>query len=335
MLLYLKKIAFFDTKPYDKKWFDEYKEMYNIEIKYYEEKLNEHTAFIAKGCDGVCAFVNDTINKEVIDSLYDLNIKTLALRCAGYNNVDLKYAKDKLTVLHVPVYSPYAVAEHTMALLLTLNRKTHRAYIRTKEHNFNISGLEGFDLHQKTIGVIGTGRIGRTFIDVCSGFKTKIIAYDPKPLKDTDINYVSLDEIFEKSDIISLHCPLTKDTFNIINKQSLNKMKKGVFIINTSRGPLVNSEDLLSAIREKKVGGAALDVYDEETDFFFEDLSGKIITDEILTGLISMPNVIITSHQAFLTNEALQAIAITTLENLSETFKGLNCENEIYYKKHN
>lgn len=328
----MKKIAFFDTKPYDKKWFDEYKELYDIEIKYYEEKLTENTAFIAKGCDGVCAFVNDTINKTVIDTLQDLNIKTLAMRCAGYNNVDLKYAKDKLTVLHVPIYSPYAVAEHTMALLLTLNRKTHRAYIRTKEHNFNISGLEGFDLYQKTIGIIGTGRIGKTFIDVCRGFKANIIAYDPYPDKNADINYVTLDEIFEKSDIISLHCPLTKESFNIINKDSIAKMKKGVFILNTSRGPLINSEDLLSAIREKKVGGAALDVYDEETDFFFEDLSGKIITDETLTGLISMPNVIITSHQAFLTNEALQAIAITTLENLRDNFSGLTCKNEISYK---
>ena len=327
----MKKIAFFDTKPYDKIWFEKYKKEYDIDIKYFDVKLSSDTAIIARDFDGVCAFVNDRIDKLTIDILSALGINIIAMRCAGYNNVDLKAAKDKITVVRVPVYSPYAVAEHAVALLLTLNRKTHRAYIRTKEHNFNISGLEGFDIYKKTVGVIGTGKIGQTFIDVISGFKPDIIAYDPYPDKNKDINYVSLDEIFEKSDIISLHCPLTKETKNIINKESISKMKDGVYIINTSRGQLINSDDLLSGILSRKIGGAALDVYDEEEHFFFEDFSQEIIHDETLPRLISMPNVIITSHQAFLTNEALESIAKVTLQNLKDFFDNKNLVNEIYY----
>jgi len=325
----MKTIAFFDTKPYDKIWFDKYKEDFGIDIKYFDVKLSSDTAVIARNFDGVCAFVNDRIDKLTVDILSALGINIVAMRCAGYNNVDLKAAKDKITVVRVPVYSPYAVAEHAMALLLTLNRKTHRAYIRTKEHNFNISGLEGFDIFGKTVGVIGTGKIGQTFIDVISGFKPNIIAYDPYPAENKNINYVSLDEIFEKSDIISLHCPLTKETKNIINKESINKMKDGVYIINTSRGQLINSEDLLEGILSKKIGGAALDVYDEEEHFFFEDFSQEIIHDETLPRLISMPNVIITSHQAFLTNEALESIAKVTLQNLKDFFDSKELTNEI------
>ncbi len=329
----MKKIAFFDTKPYDKIWFDKYKNEYGIDIKYFDVKLSSDTAVIARDFDGVCAFVNDRIDKLTVDILSALGLNIIAMRCAGYNNVDLKSAKDKITVVRVPVYSPYAVAEHAMALLLTLNRKTHRAYIRTKEHNFNISGLEGFDIYGKTVGVIGTGKIGQTFIDVISGFKPNIIAYDPYPAEKHNINYVSLGEIFEKSDIISLHCPLTKDTKNIINKESLSKMKDGVYIINTSRGQLINSEDLLDGILSRKVGGAALDVYDEEEHFFFEDFSQEIIHDETLPRLISMPNVIITSHQAFLTNEALESIAKVTLQNLKDFFDNKELPNEISYNR--
>ncbi|MBO5452862.1 MAG: 2-hydroxyacid dehydrogenase [Clostridia bacterium] len=329
----MKKIAFFDTKPYDKIWFDKYKEEFGIDIKYFDVKLTSDTAVIARDFDGVCAFVNDRIDELTVNILSALGINIIAMRCAGYNNVDLKAAMDKITVVRVPVYSPYAVAEHAVALLLTLNRKTHRAYIRTKEHNFNISGLEGFDIYGKTVGVIGTGKIGQTFIDVISGFKPNIIAYDPYPVKDKSINYVSLDEIFEKSDIISLHCPLTKETKNIINKDSIRKMKDGVYIINTSRGQLINSEDLLEGILSRKVGGAALDVYDEEEHFFFEDFSQEIIHDETLPRLISMPNVIITSHQAFLTNEALESIAKVTLQNLKDFFDNKEIKNAISYKK--
>lgn len=329
----IKKIAFFDTKPYDKIWFDKYKEEFGIDIKYFDVKLTSDTAVIARDFDGVCAFVNDRIDELTVNILSALGINIIAMRCAGYNNVDLKAAMDKITVVRVPVYSPYAVAEHAVALLLTLNRKTHRAYIRTKEHNFNISGLEGFDIYGKTVGVIGTGKIGQTFIDVISGFKPNIIAYDPYPVKDKSINYVSLDEIFEKSDIISLHCPLTKETKNIINKDSIRKMKDGVYIINTSRGQLINSEDLLEGILSRKVGGAALDVYDEEEHFFFEDFSQEIIHDETLPRLISMPNVIITSHQAFLTNEALESIAKVTLQNLKDFFDNKEIKNAISYKK--
>ncbi len=326
------KIAFFDTKPYDRKWFDEENKNHNFKIKYYESKLNADTAYMTKDAKIVVAFVNDTIDKEVLEILYKSGVRLLAMRCAGYNNIDLKYAYGRIHVVRVPDYSPYAVAEHALAMLLTLNRKIHRAYIRTKEFNFNISGLEGFDIKGKTIGVIGTGKIGRTFIDAVSGLKPNIIAYDPYPVPDSDINYVSLETLFKNSDIISLHCPLTKDTQHIINKDSICMMKDGVYIVNTSRGALIDSEALLDAIKERKVGGACLDVYEEEGDLFFEDASGEILDDDVLARLISMPNVIITSHQAFLTNEALSNIASTTLKNIEDFISEKSLKNEICYK---
>lgn len=326
----MKKIAFFDTKPYDKIWFDEYNEEFDLD--YYEGKLNRKTCKLVKGYDGVIAFVNDNIDKYVIDTMQEAHVPVLAMRCSGYNNVDMKEAKDKIKVLRVPAYSPYAVAEHAMALLLTLNRKIHKAYIRTRDFNFSLNRLIGFDIHGKTVGVIGTGQIGRVFIDICRGFGADVIAYDPYPAKDTDINYVDLETLFRRSDIISLHCPLTKETKHIVNDSSISLMKKGVYIINTSRGSLIESQSLLDGLTSGKIGAAGLDVYEEESDLFYEDYSNIVVKDDILSILVSRPNVIITSHQAFLTEEALKSIASVTLSNLSEYFHSGQCTNEISYE---
>lgn len=318
------KAAVFDTKQYDKVGFEKYAKENNISLKFFEPKLTEDTVDLAKGYDTVITFVNDTLNEFVINKLHEYRIKLIALRCAGFNNVDLKAAKDKITILRVPAYSPYAVAEHTMALLLTSLRRIHKAYNRTREFNFSLNGFAGFDLHGKTIGVIGTGKIGKVFINICNGFGMNVIAYDVFPDQNANINYVSLDELFKKSDIISLHCPLTKETEYIINKDSINKMKKGVYILNTSRGGLIDAEALLDAIKAKKVGAACLDVYEDENDIFFEDYSGHILQDDVLARLISMPNVLITSHQAFLTDEALDNIAHTTISNIVNFFNSPN-----------
>ena len=330
------KFAFFDTKPYDKPSFDRYGEESGICFKYFETKLNEDTVELAHGFDGVCVFVNDTVNATVIDKLYEMGVKVVALRCAGFNNVDLKHAEGRVRVVRVPAYSPYAVAEHTMALLLTSVRRIHKAYIRTRDFNFSLSGMTGFDLHGKTVGVIGTGRIGRVFIDICRGFGMNVLAFDKFPARDLEgregVKYVDIDTLFEHSDIISLHCPLTEDTYHVIDEDSLAKCKKGVVILNTSRGALVDAEALLSAIKSRKVGAACLDVYEEEADFFFEDFSGHIIDDDILARLISMPNVIVSSHQAFLTEEALSNIAETTVANIVQIFRDGECENEITHK---
>lgn len=330
------KIAFFDTKPYDKTAFDEKAEQLGIKIKYFETKLNEDTVFLAKGTDAVCVFVNDTINKAVIDALEEMGIRILLLRCAGFNNVDMKYANGKIHVLRVPAYSPYAVAEHAIALLLTSIRRIHKAYIRSRDFNFSLSGLTGFDLHGKTVGVIGTGKIGKVFIDICKGFGMNVLAFDKFPDKTLEesgkAKYVELSEIWKNSDIISLHCPLTEDTHHLINEEVIGKCKKGVVIINTSRGALVDADALLEGIKSRKVGAACLDVYEEESDLFFEDNSGHILEDDTLARLISMPNVIVTSHQAFLTEEALNNIAATTLENLKEFKENGQCPNEVCYR---
>lgn len=323
------KICFYDTKPYDKIYFEELSKNYDFEIDYLESKLNHKTAILSNGYDAVVAFVNDTIDSKTIDILYNNGVKMIAMRCAGYNNVDFKAATGKIHVVRVPAYSPYAVAEHAMALLLTLNRKTNKAYVRTRDFNFSLNGLVGFDLHGKTMGVVGTGKIGKVFVDICRGFGLKVIAYDPYPDKDSDIQYVEFDELCKESDIISLHCPLTKETLHMIDSKSIDNMKKGVYIINTSRGALIDSEDLLNAIKDEKIGGAALDVYEEETEFFYEDMSYKIIQDDVLSRIISMPNVIVSSHQAFLTKEALYNIADTTLLNLNRFFADNVLENEV------
>lgn len=325
----MKKIAFFDMKPYDMEWFDKLNTEY--EIDYYSEKLTYLTARLAKGYDGVIAFVNDTLNSKTINQLYEFGVKVIALRCSGYNNVNMKAAHDKITIMRVPVYSPYAVAEHSMALFLSLNRKIHKAYNRTRDFNFSLNGLTGFDLNGKTVGVIGTGKIGQIFIKICKGFGMNVIAYDPYKIDNPDFTYVDLDTLYKESDVISLHCPLIKSTEYMLNAEAFSMMKDGVYIINTSRGGLIESEALLNALKTQKVAGAGLDVYEEETELFFEDFSSEIIDDDILARLVSLPNVIITSHQAFLTDEALKNIAEITLKNLDDFFNGINSENEIHY----
>ena len=327
------KVAFFDAKAYDKPSFDRYGSLQDVRFKYLETKLNEDTVDLARGCDAVCVFVNDTVNAAVIDRLYEYGVRLIALRSAGYNNVDLRAAFGKIHVVHVPAYSPYAVAEHAIALLLTSVRRIHKAYNRTREFNFSLNGLTGFDFHGKTVGVVGTGKIGRIFIDICRGFGMNVIAYDRFPAKDSGITYVSLEELLEQSDIISLHCPLTDGTRHMINAEAIGKMKKGVVIVNTSRGALIDAEALLEGIKARKIGAACLDVYEEEADVFFEDRSGHILNDDLLSRLISMPNVIVTSHQAFLTEEALNNIAETTVSNILSCFeKDGMCDNELCYR---
>ena len=324
-------ISFYDTKPYDIEYFNLINEQYGFNIKYIEAKLDENTAMLSSGCDAVCAFVSDDVSAAVIDRLIECGVKLIAMRCAGYNNVDIGYAHDKIPVVRVPAYSPYAVAEHAMAMLLTLNRRTHKAFLRTRDFNFSLNGLTGFDLHSKTVGVIGTGNIGRVFIRICKGFGMNILAYDINRTCQ-DINYVPIDKLFRESDIISLHCPLTRDTYHMIDKNNINHMKSSAYIINTSRGALIDSEDLLEALLDKKIGGACLDVYEEEVDLFYKDNSETIIKDHILSRLIGLPNVIVTSHQGFLTREALTNIASTTLENISAFFAEGSLENAVEYK---
>ena len=325
----MKEIAFYDTKPYDEQYFNKYNK--NYKIKYFDIKLNSETAILASGCEVVIAFVNDKIDKNTISILSDLGVKVIAMRSAGYNNVDVKAAWGKIHVLRVPEYSPYAVAEHAVTLLLGLNRKIHRAYYRIKDHNFSLNGLTGFDMYGKTVGVIGTGKIGRVFIDICKGFGMKILAYDLYPIKGLGVEYVSLDKLYENSDIISLHVPLTKDTHYMINEKSIKKMKDNVYIINTSRGGLINTVDLIEGLKSGKIKGAGLDVYEEEDDLFFEDLSLSIINDDKFSILASFPNVLITAHQGFLTEEALSNIARITLDNIDQYYNGGNLENEVCY----
>ena len=327
------KVALFDAKAYDRPSFERYGGQRGVEFRFLETKLNEDTVELARGSDAVCVFVNDTVNAAVIDRLYEYGVKLIALRSAGYNNVDVKAAFGKVHVVHVPAYSPYAVAEHAMALLLTSVRRIHKAYNRTRDFNFALNGLTGFDLNGKTVGVVGPGKIGRIFIDICRGFGMRVVAYDRFPAKDSGIEYVSLDALLEQSDVISLHCPLTDETRHMIDGAAIEKMKKGVVILNTSRGGLIDAEALLEGIKARKIGAACLDVYEEEADIFFEDRSGHILNDELLSRLISMPNVIVTSHQAFLTEEALNNIADTTVNNIRSYFENDGvCDNELCYR---
>ena len=327
------KIAFFDTKDYDKKLFDEYNKNYGYEITYLESKLNSETAPLAKGYDAICIFVNDIVDEKTIKILKDCGVKLIALRCAGFNNVDMKHMDKDIKVVRVPAYSPYAVAEHAAALLLTLDRKIYKAYQRTRKYNFTLNGLLGFDIHGKTVGVVGTGKIGTCFIDIMKGFGTNIIAYDVYPneelAKEKGFKYVTLDELYKKSDIISLHCPLTEDNTKMINKDTIQKMKKGVVIINTSRGKLIDTEDLIYELEQDHIGGLGLDVYEDEEEFFLNDMSNSYIRDKDLSTLLTMPNVVVTSHQAFFTKEALNKIASDTCENIKNIFGNGECDNEV------
>jgi D-lactate dehydrogenase len=323
------KIAFFGTKPYDRVWFEPLAKEYGYQIRFIEGRLNEDTLPLAKDCRGACVFVNDKITKKEIDGLAELGVEALLLRSAGYNHVDLKAAKDKLVVMRVPSYSPEAVAEFAAGLLLSLNRKIHRAYVRTREFNMNIQGLMGRDLHGKTAGVIGTGRIGQAMISILKGFGMKILAYDLHPADLPDVTFVELDELFEKSDVISLHCPLTKETQHLINRKTLKKMKDGAYLINTSRGALVDSAALMEELKTGRLGGVGLDVYEEEDEVFYEDNSNEPVADDILARLMSFPNVLITSHQGFFTEEAVKAIAVTTLENMRMFEAGEPLVNQI------
>ena len=325
------KVAMFDAKQYDIDSFERLKPD-NIKIKYFETRLTEDTADLAKGYDAVIVFVNDTVNSAAIDVLNSLGVKLVALRCAGFNNVNLKHAKDKIKVIRVPAYSPEAVAEHAIGMLLTSVRRIHRAYIRSKDFNFSLNGLTGFNLHGKTMGIIGTGKIGKAFVNICKGFGMKILAYDLYPDDSLGIDYADINDIFKRADIISLHCPLTKENYHLIDEKAISTMKDGVILINTSRGSLIDAEALLEGIKNRKIGAACLDVYEEESDLFFEDNSGHIVHDDILARLISMPNVLITSHQAFLTEEALENIAETTLGGIKTFFEQGIARNEVCYK---
>lgn len=324
------KAAMFDAREYDEESFGRCVKG-RIEITYFEVKLEERTVSLARGFDAVIVFVNDSLSKKVIEKLHEYKVKVIALRCAGYNNVDVKTAYGKIHILRVPAYSPEAVAEHTAALLLTSVRRIHKAYNRTRDFNFSIAGLEGFNLCGKTAGVIGCGKIGQAFVKILNGLGMKVLAYDRSPKDGVDAEFVSLDEIYARCDVISLHCPLSEENEHMINAETIGKMKKGVIILNTSRGALIDAEALLEAVKQKKVGAACLDVYEEESDLFFEDKSGHILDDDVLARLLSMPNVIVTSHQAFLTEEALTEIADTTIQNICDFFDGKPLKNEICY----
>ncbi len=325
------QIAFFDAKDYDKPAFLKYCGEQGWDLRFYETRLTPDTAALAAGCEAVCVFVNDDLRADVIDQLVSLGVKYVLLRCAGYNNVDLAHAFGRVHVARVPAYSPYAVAEHAMALLLTSVRRIHKAYNRTREFNFSLSGLTGFDLHGKTVGVVGAGKIGRIFMDICRGFGMRVLVYDRFP-KDDGLAYVTLPELFAQSDIISLHCPLTQETHHMIDAAAIAGMKKGVILINTSRGALIDATALIEGIKARQIGAACLDVYEEESSVFFNDFSGHIVDDDTLARLISMPNVLLTSHQAFLTAEALENIAETSVNNLRSFLREGKCENELCYR---
>lgn len=329
-------IAFFGTKPYDEKSFNTANELYGFDIRYYKGHLNKNNLILTQGADVVCIFVNDTADKDIIDAMVENGVKLLALRNAGFNNVDLKAAEGKLKVVRVPAYSPYAVAEYAVALMLTLNRKIHRAYWRTRDGNFSLHGLMGFDMHGKTVGIIGIGKIAKILIRILKGFGMNILANDLYPdykfAQEMDITYTSLDELYHNADIISLHCPLTDETKYIINADSISKMKDDVMLINTGRGMLIHTNDLIEGLKNKKIGSAGLDVYEEESEYFYEDKSDKIIDDDVLARLLSFNNVVVTSHQAFFTHEAMQNIAETTLQNIQDFINNKKLINEVKYK---
>ena len=320
------KTALFSAKPYDRTYFDRYTAEFGQEITYFENRLDLQSVPLAHKYEAVCAFVNDQLDRQILTLLAENGTKLIALRCAGYNNVDIEAAQELgLSVVRVPAYSPHAVAEHAVALILTLNRKIHKAYNRVREGNFALDRLEGFDLYKKTVGVIGTGKIGQVFATIMQGFGCRVLAYDPYPneaLQKQGVAYGPIEELLRDSDIVSLHCPLTPENHHLINTETLHQMKDGVMLINTSRGALIDTKAILHALKHRKVGYLGIDVYEQETDFFFQDLSEEIITDDTLMRLIGFPNVLITSHQGFFTEEALTQIARITLANLSAYERG-------------
>lgn len=332
------RIAFFDTKPYDRQFFDETNAVlgFGMDITYFETRLNVNSAPMAAGFDTVCAFVNDDIGEAAVEKLAALGVKLIALRCAGFNNVDLKSAYGRIGVVRVPGYSPYAVAEYALAMLLTLNRNLHRAFNRVRESNFSINGFLGFDMRGKTFGIVGTGRIGQVLAELLSGFGMRILAYDPYPdrqaAKRLNFEYVELDELYRLSDMISLHCPLTPENVHLIDRRAIELMKPGCFLVNTSRGKLIDTPALIEGLKNRKVGGAALDVYEEEDDYFFEDFSASGVDDDVLARLMTFPNVLITSHQGFFTREALANIARTTLQNVRDFYDGKELKNAVCHR---
>lgn len=331
------KIILFGTKPYEIKAFtcENSNEIFNYEIKYADFHLNIDTAKLAQGYNVAGVFVNDYVNKEIADTLYQNGIKLIALRSAGYSNVDLKAVYEKIPVVRVPEYSPHAIAEHTVAMMLALNRKIHRAYNRTRDNNFSIEGLMGFDMYAKTAGIIGTGKIGKVLVKILRGFGMRVLLNDKYPdadfAREIGAEYVGLEELMSNSDIISLNCPLTPETVHLISEGSISQMKEGVMIINTGRGKLINSRALIQGLKNQKIGSAGLDVYEEESDYFFEDLSNSFIADDVLARLLSFPNVLITSHQGYFTKEATTNIALTTLHNIKNYFENEKLTNEVCY----
>jgi D-lactate dehydrogenase len=330
------KIAFFDTKPYDRKFFEENNKDFGFTIKFFKNHLSKDTVDLTAGYDVVCAFVNDELGEEVVKTLKANDVKLIALRCAGYNNVDLKAVYNAIHVVRVPAYSPYAVAEHAVALMMSLNRKTHKAYYRTRDGNFAINGLLGYDMHGKTAGVIGTGKIGKCVIDILNGFGMHVVAFDKfkddELVKNGKVSYVELDELYKCADIITLHCPLTPETQYMINQKSIETMKPGIMIVNTGRGKLIDTKALIAGLKSGRISSAGLDVYEEESDYFFEDFSSSMINDDVLARLLTFPNVLVTSHQGFFTQEALTNIAQTTLTNIKEFLDGGYLKNEICYR---
>lgn len=320
------KTAVFSTKQYDRDFFDRLNTSGNNQLTYFDASLNTNTVNLAAGYGAVCVFVNDTIDKAVIEKLHETGIKLIALRCAGFNNIDLAAAKDKnIKVLRVPAYAPQAIAEHAVALILTLNRKTHKAYNRIRENNFSLEKLVGFNLHGKTVGVIGTGRTGAAFCTIMQGFGCKVIANDIKEsgeLKSKGVNYVSFNELLQASDIISLHCPLNPQTHHLINAAAFSTMKDGVMLINTSRGAVVDTQQAIQVLKTGKLGYLGIDVYEQEENLFFKDLSESIIQDDVIARLMSFPNVLVTAHQGFFTKEALEQIVTTTLQNITDFENG-------------
>lgn len=325
------KVCVFGSKPYDQEFLTAANDQH--ELTFLEARLSPETAPLASGYDAVCVFVNDCLNATVINELADGGVRVIALRCAGFNNVDLTAAQARgIKVVRVPAYSPYSVAEHAAALILTLNRNIHRATSRVREGNFQLNGLIGFDLHGRTVGIVGAGKIGAAFAKIMAGFGCQLLAYDSYPnaeLKAIGVRYVELAELFDQADIISLHCPLTPETHHLINDETIAKMKDGVMIINTSRGAVIDTQAAINGLKQKKIGHLGIDVYEEEADMFFEDLSNEAIPDDMLARLLTFPNVVVTGHQAFFTRDALHAIAATTLQNLTDIEKNGSCQNEV------